>query len=94
MSEYYSNWCQEEEYYIWEERGKEIIVIKVLTKKETYAKNLEVAQIHICRESSERMMLFELTRLTKNSEGKERQGWDLRGNIKSSLSLMYHIEFF
>lgn len=38
------------------------------------------------------MMLFELTRLTKNSEGKERQGWDLRGNIKSSLSLMYYVE--
>lgn len=53
MSEYYSNWCQEEEYYIWEERGKEIIVIKALTKKETYAKNLEVAQIHISRESPE-----------------------------------------
>lgn len=55
-------------------------------------KNLEVAQIHISRESPEQMMPFNLTRQTANSEGKEREGWDLQGNIKSSLSLIYYIE--
>lgn len=52
MSEYNSNWGQEEEYYIWEEGGKEMILIKGLTKR-YMQKNLEVSLIRISRESPE-----------------------------------------